>query len=114
MLWRSYSKQFCEIGAVLGTYIVCRFFGITCLVRKITGIPCPACNMSRALLALIRANFGEYVQYNAMALPVALAFVAEVFSQFAGKFRIVIHIFTVAILVINLVYYLLRLKELCI
>ena len=90
-------------------YIVCRFFNITCLFYKITSIPCPACNMARALLALARGNIKAYLDYNAMALPVATVFLGELFRDLFGKYKSIFCIYSVIILTINLVYYAKRL-----
>ena len=93
-----------------GIYVVCRFFGITCLIYEITTIPCPACNMSRALLSLGRGDLAQYVAYNFMALPVAIVFVCELFNNNFGKYKTVLHICSATVLIINMIYYLLRIN----
>ncbi len=41
--------------------------GIHCPIRYITGIPCPGCGTTRALLALCRLDFGAVLYYNPAA-----------------------------------------------
>ena len=38
--------------------------GIPCLFRKITGLQCPGCGNSRAVLALLRLDVAEALRYN--------------------------------------------------
>ncbi len=113
MLWRSFKKLYIpEISILILfaiTYIICRILNITCLFYKLTNIPCPCCNMTRALLSLAKGNFQVYAKYNIMALPVALAFLSELFVRYCGKYKLLIHIFSIAILCINLLYYVIKL-----
>lgn len=80
-------------------------FSIPCLFRTVTGIPCPTCNMTRALLALLRGDIHSYLENNAMALPVALVFVGELFNGIWGRNKKYLHIITVIVLLINIIYY---------
>lgn len=43
-----------------------------CPFKKITGIPCPACGTTRALLALLHGQWIQALQLNPLALPAAL------------------------------------------
>lgn len=60
--------------------------------------------MGRALTALLCGKIQLYFSYNAMALPVALAFVSELFGKRFGSRVVYVHIFSVSVLVINLFY----------
>ena len=42
--------------------------GIPCVFRKITGLQCPGCGMTRALTALVHGNPAEAMEYNALSL----------------------------------------------
>lgn len=58
-----------------------------CLLRMITGIPCPSCGMTRAWLACFRLELGAAFTYHPMfwGIPVlALAFLLDGFA-FPGK-----------------------------
>ncbi len=39
-------------------------FDLGCPIRMITGIPCPACGMTRAWLSVIQLNFHEAISYH--------------------------------------------------
>lgn len=114
MLWHSFKTNiFYEVKVIFIfaiCYILCRIFNITCPIYKITGILCPTCKMGRALLFLLKGNVGKYIEYNVMALPIAIVFLCELFSIRFGKYVVVVHIFSVIILIINVIYYLVRIN----
>jgi len=116
MLWRFYKKIFTVETVTVLLFIIfcviCRFFGISCLIYNLTDIPCPTCYMSRALVSLLRFDFYQYAEYNLMALPVAVVFLCELFNRFFGKYKNILHICTGIVLAVNMVYYLMRLKYL--
>ncbi len=62
--------------------------------------------MLRALDALLRGDLKSYFKYNFMALPVAAAFLGEVFIDIFGKHKKVFHFCFIFTLVINFIYYL--------
>ncbi len=57
-------------GAALAFWIF-NFLGIGCVIKRLTGFPCPACGMTRAVLSLLRLDLDSYLAYNPMALFVA-------------------------------------------
>ena len=53
--------------------------GLPCLFQVVTGLYCPGCGNSRALLALAQLRFGEALQYNyLMPLEAGFALYAAV------------------------------------
>lgn len=116
MLWRLF-KRICKpqtitllLFAVL--YGILRYFDVTCIIYKITKIPCPTCYMGRALISLLKFDIDAYIGYNIMALPVAAAFAAELFIGSFGKYKNIVHFYCAAVLIINMVYYLMRINVL--
>lgn len=113
MLWRSFKKLFTYEIILLFTfiaiYIICRLFNITCLIYVFTKIPCPTCYMGRALYSALKGDFYEYIRLNIMAIPVFLVFIAELYGIYFDKYRNIIHGCSVPILIINIVYYFIRL-----
>ena len=58
------------------------YFGIYCLFKKLLGIPCPGCGMTRAYLALLRLDIRGAFEMHPMfwSVPILL-----VFYLFDGK-----------------------------
>lgn len=116
MLWRKFKDalmpQTIALLLFAALYIILRFFDITCIIYKITGIPCPTCYMGRALISLLKFDIDAYIGYNIMALPVAAAFAAELFIGSFGKYKNIVHFYCAAVLIINMVYYLMRINVL--
>ncbi len=65
--------------------------------------------MGRALCSALQLNIQKYVSYNIMAIPVGLAFVLELYVKYLYKYRKIIHSYTVFVLAINMIYYIVRL-----
>lgn len=108
MLWRLFKNNKSEIF-ILFTFvlflIVCRFLKIPCIIYKVTGFKCPTCNMTRAILALMKGNIKSYIRLNVMAAPVLLAFLGEIFKKSTGRYKIFFDIYAAVILIINFIYY---------
>lgn len=88
--------------------VICKFFDVTCIFYKITAIPCPTCNMTRALLFLLQGNIPKYMEFNAMALPVAIVFLGQLFRESWKKYQRTLDRCTIGILILNLIYYFTR------
>ncbi|MBQ3182044.1 MAG: DUF2752 domain-containing protein [Clostridia bacterium] len=52
------------------------YFGIYCLFKRLLGIPCPGCGMTRAYLALMRLDFARAFEMHPMfwSVPILLIF----------------------------------------
>lgn len=62
------------------------FLDLGCIFRKVTGIPCPGCGMTRAHLAALRLDFQSAFFYHPLwFLPIPLAAVQLFFPR--GIFR---------------------------
>lgn len=74
------------LGAVLWVLVRCE---VPCLFRRLTGVICPSCGMSRAWLAVLRAELREAFSYHPMfwSVPVFAVFFLfrEKASTRAGK-----------------------------
>lgn len=60
-------------------------------------------------MSLACGDIKGYFAYNAMAFPVAVAFILELFHSIFGKYARIIHIFSTVIIMGNFVYFLYRL-----
>lgn len=98
------------ILAILLYLFLLNYFSIGCPIRSLTGIPCPTCGVTRALLSLLRLDFAGYFRYNPMAVPLCVA----IFLAFHEKLlRIGLRWFLALIIgtaVLTFVVYLIRLK----
>lgn len=92
------------ILVLIGFYI----FDIGCLFRKVFGICCPTCGMTRAILEIFKGNINGYVQYNAFSLPVIISLLIilyqKVFEIKTNKVTLICY----WIFILNFVYYLIR------
>ena len=52
--------------------IIQLLFGYICPFRLLTGIPCPACGLTRAGLSLLCFDIDKALFYNPMIIPIAL------------------------------------------
>jgi hypothetical protein len=69
------------------TWLICNYNSIVhnsatveiCLFKKITGIPCPSCGSTHALVYLLQGKFGDAVAANPLGIVLALALVVVPF-----------------------------------
>ena len=78
-----------------------------CPFFQFTGIPCPACGCTRALLNLARLNLSGYLAYNAFAIPLIFALLTATHMNKLRN-RKIPQIVIAITAVLNLVYYSLR------
>ena len=50
-------------------FYLLKVMGIGCPFRRVLGIPCPACGMTRSLGALLRLDFAASFAYHPLTLP---------------------------------------------
>lgn len=89
--------------------VISRLTGVSCVILYFTGVPCPACGMTRAMVALLSADVSAYVRYNAMAPFVFLAVLLEIHINRLPR-RKIIHGYSITVLLLNLIYYAVRFK----
>ncbi|MDO4960310.1 MAG: DUF2752 domain-containing protein [Eubacteriales bacterium] len=73
------------IAAILLAVLLMDLSGIGCPIKFLTGIPCAGCGMSRALLALCRADIRTAVQYHPLSVLMPAAFAAWIFRRHIPK-----------------------------
>ena len=101
-------RHFLIIAAGTLYFLMCRFLDITCPIKAIIGVNCPTCGMTRAILSLLRGNFGMYFKYNPFALPCVLSVFLLIHKQVFHTKR-VFDILAVSVLLMNFIYYIFRL-----
>ena len=80
---------------------------MTCIIREITGIPCPTCGVTRALLSLVYGNLKAYMYYNSFAVPLCIATLFMIIGTHIKKRNF--QIISVIIILLNITYYIYRL-----
>lgn len=63
-------------------YIVFNIIGIGCPIKFFTGISCPGCGMTKAVLAAIRLNFHEAFYYHPLFFLTPLIMVLYFFEDY--------------------------------
>ena len=66
-----------RLGPVIPPALICSLLALvpfsTCIVKITTGLPCPACGMTRASLRLLRGDLPGSVALHPLAIPSAVA-----------------------------------------
>ena len=62
--------------------LIILFFYIGCPFLKLTGLTCPACGITRAWVYLFKGDIAQAFQFNAMFIPLSLAFAGIVYFDF--------------------------------
>lgn len=115
MLWLSsklkeiFVQDIAAIIAFAGYLLISLKFGISCPILVVFHIPCPACGMTRAMFSLMRFNLADYIRYNALALPVAFAIILQMHKGLFFKYKGIIDVVSICIIVLNFIYYIYRL-----
>ena len=69
------------LGAILAFYILARNkIALGCIFYQLTGLQCPGCGNSRALIALLEMNFKKAISYNLM-FPLEIGYLIWVVIQ---------------------------------
>ena len=101
-------RHICFLIIIVCYYCICYVLNITCPIKAITGISCPTCGMTSALLALLRFDFAKYAEYNIMAAPFVISVVLFLHKKLFNK-QLWLVILMYAVLSITLLIYLYRL-----
>jgi hypothetical protein len=74
-------KRLRPLGPVFAIVVPLAFLPFsTCLLKIVLGIPCPACGLTRAAIALLRLDFAAATQYQPLALPLSLVAISAPFG----------------------------------
>ncbi len=84
---------------------------ITCMLRYLTGIPCPTCGATRAMFSLFSFDFINYWYFNPLAFPLVLAFLAVFHINLYPKRSKLVYIYVGIILILTIFLYIYRLTN---
>lgn len=97
---------FLAIGGVLVLYA---YLNLGCLFRMITGIPCPTCGMTRSLNLLLMGDFGGYLRYHPLAIPLLIAALLGIHRHSLPRWERGIWWILVVVGLVTILFYLYRL-----
>lgn len=65
-------------AVIAGVFLLCFFFE-SCLVHRLTGLPCPGCGMTRAYVSMFRLDFASAWYYHPLAffLPLPVMYLVH-------------------------------------
>ncbi len=95
------------ITAICLFICVLRIFNVTCLVKAVIKIDCPACGTTRALISFLKLDFKGYFYYQPMALPLCAVFLLICHFKYV-KHKKLAYSFMFSVAALNFVIYVLR------
>ena len=75
-LCRKYRDKLIAVLVLLLYVTAVTLLGGGCILRSLTGYPCPGCGMTRALLAAVQLRFADAFGYHLMFWSVPILFLA--------------------------------------
>ena len=76
------------LGIFLGATLLLYVTDIGCIIRTVTGVPCPGCGMTRAWLAFLTGHFDAALAYHPLFWCVPVVFAVPVVQElFPGARR---------------------------
>lgn len=97
--------------AVIGAYfLITRYlFSSSCPMVQMTGLPCPACGLTRAGIALLKGNFKAALEINLMIFPIVILFFVFLFNRYVRKHssRFLLK-YVIGMIVLLIAYYIYR------
>ena len=106
---RKFSSDAIAFMAIALLYLLFHLAGIGCPFRFLTGICCPGCGMTRAVISLLSFRLSDAVYYHPLVLILPL--VALVFLMRRRIPQNVFHILTAIILALFVIVFLVRIFD---
>lgn len=97
-------KKHCLFLGISMLYLIGDF---SCPFYKFTGLICPTCGVSRAMLSLFQLNIDMYIKYHPLAFFLVIAVLLLIHIQYLPHKR-VIRIYSISILFVNLAVYIIK------
>jgi hypothetical protein len=84
-LWADYRHLLAPLLAVAAIYLIFNIVGISCPIKFLTGISCPGCGMTRALIHALRLDFAAAFFYHPLWIGLIPAVIAYFWLYVKGK-----------------------------
>ena len=116
MLWHSFKcrkiiKQHMMACVALSMFYILYRSNITCILRYLFHVPCPTCGISRAIILMLNLEFTSSFYYHAFAVPISICTFLELHRNVFPINKRLIDIISLAVLIMNLIYYIYRLSK---
>lgn len=92
---------------IVAVYIILIFLGAGCPIKYLTGVSCPGCGMTRAVLSLMQLKFREAFYYHPLFALIPFMFALYLFEDKLKPIQV--KSFWTAIVVVFLTVYIFRL-----
>lgn len=80
---------------------------LPCIFNKVTGLYCPGCGMTRAIHSILRFQFIQALQYNALSLAIPLFLITYCISKYK-KMETISKYLLILMIVVSVSYGILR------
>lgn len=95
------------LGIVLILFLLLLFY--KCPIQRVTGLPCPGCNMKTSLYYLLHFKFSLSLYYHALLIPTLIVFVVVLMNlnkpERIKKLLIIWAIFMIVYYIYRMIFY---------
>ena len=105
---RNFKNKLLIIPFFIIMYILLYLFDTTCLIKKLTTIPCPGCGLSRAFFSFFSFNFKDAFSYHPLFWLIPILFLFYLYDGRMFKNKILNYIFLITILTSFIICWIIR------
>lgn len=95
------------LGIVLILFLLLLFY--KCPIQRVTGLPCPGCNMKTSLYYLVHFKFSLSLYYHALLIPTLIVFVVVLMNlnkpERIKKLLIIWAVFMIVYYIYRMIFY---------
>ena len=95
------------LGIVLILFLLLLFY--KCPIQRVTGLPCPGCNMKTSLYYLLHFKFSLSLYYHALLIPTLIVFVVVLMNlnkpERIKKLLIIWAVFMIVYYIYRMIFY---------
>lgn len=98
------------LSSLIGSYIIIAslFSSTICVLKNVTGLPCPGCGLTRAYLSLFHGDISKAFRYHPLFLLPAILLILLIYNKVRINKFIINEKLVIGFIIIFLVIYALR------